>query len=98
MAGKSHRTGLAAIAGVLMLLALPAPAVAQEAGICTKWNDHLKPQNGPYNLGNDRDSVIGTEGKDRINGEGGDDLINGGRGADVVNGGEGDDTLCGGRE
>ena len=82
---------------VLALLAFASPALGQEAGICTKWNDHLKPQNGPFNLGNDRDSVIGTDKADRIFGEGGDDLINGGRGNDHVDGGEGDDTLCGGR-
>ena len=98
-AGKSHRWWPAAVAGVFVLaaLALAAPASAQEAGICTKWNDHLKPQNGPYNLGNDKDSVIGTDDKDRIFAEGGNDLINGGRGSDHVDGGEGDDTLCGGR-
>ena len=85
------------VVAMLALLVFAPSALAQEARICTKWDDHLKPQSGPYNLGNDRDSVIGTDKKDRILAEGGDDLINGGRGSDHVDGGEGDDVLCGGR-
>ncbi len=88
---------LAVVAGAVALLVLCAStASAQEAPICTKWKDHLKPGDN-FHLGDGNASVIGPESNDHIFGEGGKDLINGGRGNDVIEGGPGNDILCGGR-
>jgi Ca2+-binding RTX toxin-like protein len=85
------------LAAALALLVLGASsASAQEAPICTKWKDHLKPGDN-FHLGDGNASVIGPESSDHIFGEGGKDLINGGRGNDVIEGGPGNDILCGGR-
>ena len=92
-------TGVAAVALLPALTALPADAVEQQPAppilpavlaCATPWTTVIVGTPGA-------DTITGTDGNDLIIGLGGNDTIDGGGGRDTILGGDGDDTLIGGR-